>query len=142
MSDRILTSSIEVRVARMKRACMWMHEHVYVSACVGAKNTVLVSVCLCIHQLVRLPVYIYLNRSDSVGAKADRMSFCVYIYPSIRLFAHMYLNIDVCMFLSACLPNVCLNIRPSIYPSACMIVYVKVCVSIPLFFCPSVCMNL
>ena len=34
--------------AHLKRACMWTREHVYVSACMGAKND-WVSVCLCIH---------------------------------------------------------------------------------------------
>ena len=36
MADGILTSSPEASLSRLKRACMWMHEHVYVSACVGA----------------------------------------------------------------------------------------------------------
>ena len=96
---------------------MQMREHLYVSACVGAKKLLLMSsVCLCIHQLVRLPVYIYLNRSACMGAKADRTSVSMYMHPSIRLFVHMCLNIVFCMFLSACLPNVCFNVRPSICP--------------------------
>ena len=46
--------------AHLKRACTWTREHVYVSACVGAKND-WVSVCLCIHPSIRLSVGMYLN---------------------------------------------------------------------------------
>ena len=35
--------------AHLKRACMWTREHVYISACVGAKMTGCPSVCVFIH---------------------------------------------------------------------------------------------
>ena len=44
----------------LKRACMWKREHVYVSACVGAKNYG-VYLCLSIHPPVRLFNGMYLN---------------------------------------------------------------------------------
>ena len=46
--------------AQLKRACMWTREHVFVSACVDAKND-WVSVCLCIHPSIQLSVGMYLN---------------------------------------------------------------------------------
>ena len=46
--------------AHLKHACMRTREHVYVSACVGAKND-WASVYLCIHPSIRLSIGMYLN---------------------------------------------------------------------------------
>ena len=113
MADRILTSSIEVTLARLNRACMRMREHVYVRDCVGA-----------IKLLWCPPVCVFISQSRCacVGAKADRMSVCLCMHPSIWLSLHMY--IDVCMFLSASFECPSVHLSDRLYDCLCYSMYV------------------
>ena len=92
--------------AHLKRACMWTHEHMYVIACVGAKND-WVSVCLVIHPSSRFSTGMYLNIYVRMLLSAALSSVCV----SVRSFVCQSVCMSMCKYVC---PTICVSVHPFI----------------------------
>ena len=68
--------------AYLKCARMLTREHVYVTACVGAKND-WVSVCLCIHPSIRFAIGMYLNIYVRMLLYATLSNVCMSVHPLV-----------------------------------------------------------
>ena len=104
--------------AQLKRACMWTREHVYISACVGAK-TDWVSGCLCIHPSIRLSMGMYLNIYIWMLLSATLSKICVSVRPSVCQPVCM----PTCKFLC---PTICSYVHPFICTRECLFQRVNV----------------
>ena len=97
--------------AQLKRACMWTREHVFVSACVDAKNDWVPSVCVFMPQSSSPLACISTNISECCCLPFWLMSACpsvhlsvslhaclcagFYVQPSVLLSTLLYASLDV-----------------------------------------------
>ena len=95
-----------------------MREHVYVSACVGAKND-WVSVCLCIHPSIRLSMGMYLNIYIWMMLSVTLSNVCVSIRPSVCQPVCMPMCKYIC-------PTICSSVHPFICIRECLFQRVNV----------------